>query len=146
MHQMQITNGAFDGIGNPTVSIQVAGVYSSPPETFNAIIDTGFTGFLSMPIIRAFPLGLPLRGSTDVTLADGKTQSRLMADALVTVGGQSHTGLVILEPAATDVLLGMDFLRTFSLALLVSAIGVALVDEGTVKQAFDALAAAAAKT
>jgi len=121
--------GYFDKAGNPCLTIGLRGVYSPTPVEFEAIIDTGFTGFLSMPLIKAFPLGLPLHGTTAVTLADGSTSYKLLGHAKATLNNQTKEGLVILEPSSSDILLGMAFLRTFKLMLMVAQMGVGLIDE-----------------
>jgi len=126
---MLVATGFFDN-GNPSLKIQLAGVFNQTPVEFTAIIDTGFTGFIAMPLIKAFPLGLPLFGTTQVTLADGQTQTKLVAQAKATIGTQTKIGIVILEPSSNDVLIGMDFLRTFKLALFLTTMGIALLDEG----------------
>ena len=115
--------------GSPSVSIKIGGVFSDQPQEFEAIVDTGFTGFVSMPFIKAFPLGLPLYGSTSVVLADGKSQARLIAEAQVVVGSDSQIGLVILEPSSNEILVGMDFLRHFKPALILASYGLALIQE-----------------
>lgn len=69
-------NPYFDPNGRPIVEIEV----SNPlgwKRTVKALIDTGFDGFLSLPILEAFPIGLLLRGTMPVTLADGSTQQTL---------------------------------------------------------------------
>jgi hypothetical protein len=77
-----------------------------------AIIDTGFTGFLSMPLLQALPLSLVLAATVTVTLADGSTAPKLLVGAKVTLpSGQTTSGLVVLEEnPACDVLMGMEFL------------------------------------
>ena len=72
-----------------------------------------------MPLVQAFPLGLPLHGTTTVTFADGQNQVKLLAGAKVSVGTKTKEefGLIILEETSTDILVGMDFLLTFKLAL-----------------------------
>jgi predicted aspartyl protease len=122
--------GSFDNNGNPILKIKVGGVLSAPTE-LTAIIDTGFTGFLSMPLIAAFPLGLPLVGTTSVVLADGQDQSKLMAQCRVTIDDKSEAqfGLVILEPSSTDILVGMEFLRKFKFGLFISSAGILLFDD-----------------
>jgi predicted aspartyl protease len=121
--------GSLDKDGSPTLKIKVAGV--NKPTEFVAIIDTGFTGFLSMPLIAAFPLGLPLKGTTSVELADGNEQSKLMAHCKVTIDDKTDPqfGLVILEPSSTAVLAGMEFLRAFKFGLFLSASGIILFDD-----------------
>ena len=120
--------------GTPSLKIKLQGVFSKDPAEFVGIVDTGFSGFISIPIIQAFPLGLPLYGTTNVTLADGQTQSKLIAQAKATIGGQTELGLVILEPSSTEVLIGMDFLRRFNCALFVTSNGIALLDETEVQK------------
>jgi len=90
---MQVQIGSFDANGNPTLKINVSGVYSTTPVEFVGIIDTGFSGFLSMPMLQAFPLGLPLTGTTSAILADGQTQNKLLASAKVTIDGIDQIGL-----------------------------------------------------
>jgi hypothetical protein len=72
-----------------------------------------------MPLVQAFPLGLPLHGTTTVTFADGQNQVKLLAGAKVSVCTKTKEefGLIILEETSTDILVGMDFLLTFKLAL-----------------------------
>jgi predicted aspartyl protease len=104
--------------GSPAVKIKVWGVFQASAQEFEAIIDTGFTGFLSMPMVQAFPLGLVLVGTTNVVLADGSTDTKLTA--LGTIGlasGQNKVGVIILEPNPTDILVGMEFLNRFERTL-----------------------------
>jgi len=120
--------GFFDKSGSPAIKVKLGGVFSEGQE-FDAILDSGFTGFVSMPLISAFPLGLPLYGTTTVELADGTKASKLTAQVEASVGGESEVGVVILEPSSRDVLLGMAFLRIFKRALFVSTDVVLLIDE-----------------
>ena len=46
--------GYLDKNGHPTVKIKVHGIVSGAQQEFEAMIDTGFTGFLLMPIVSAF--------------------------------------------------------------------------------------------
>jgi hypothetical protein len=101
-----------------------------------------------MPLVQAFPLGLSLHGTTTVTLADGQNQVKLLAGAKVSVGTKTNEefGLIILEETSTDILAGIDFLRTFKLALFASQLAVGLLDEGALAQMMrDSAAKAAAE-
>lgn len=130
---MLIATGFFDSLGNPCLKFHLAGMFKNKPGVeFEAVLDTGFSGFLSLPLIRAFPLGLPLVGTSSFTLADGSNSACLTASGVLTVGDKSETGLVVLETASKDALLGMDFLRTFKLALVVTREEVVLVDESVI--------------
>lgn len=72
-----------------------------------------------MPIVKAFPLGLLLAGTTSVTLADGKSAPQLTATGQVKIGNQSQIGIVILQGSSADILLGMDFLTKFGRVLFI---------------------------
>jgi len=108
--------------------VKISGPFAQAVE-FDAILDTGFTGFICMPLLRALPLGLMLYGTTSVELADGSSSWKLTAKGMAEVEGEKRVGVVVLEPSANDILLGMAFLRSFQKALFVTQNLVFLVDE-----------------
>jgi len=110
--------GFLDNSGAPCLKLSIGGVFTKPLQEFDVIIDTGFSGFISMPLVKAFPLGLPLCGTTTVTLADGTQSPKLTAIGIAEIGKESKTGVVILEPNSSDILIGMDFLKTFEKVLI----------------------------
>ncbi len=141
---MLIATGHFDKLGNPCLSFKLAGVFQVLPGIdFEGIIDTGFTGFLALPIVRAFSLGLPLYGTTSAVLADGSTATCLTALAKMTVGQITKQGIAMLNWASSDVLLGMDFLRTFQLSLFMTKDKIILLDEDALKNFVNQAAASA---
>lgn len=125
--------GSFGKSGSPVLKVTVAGPLN-PGQEFEAVLDTGFTGFLSMPLLQALPLGLVLYGTTTIVLADGSQGYRLTAKGQVTVGGESRIGVVILEPNSNEPLLGMAFLRQFVMVLYLSTAHVILVKEDEAKK------------
>jgi predicted aspartyl protease len=105
-------NGTYNASGNPTIEIEVSG----PLDTrfpFTAMVDTGFSGFLLLPILNAFPIGLLLQGTMPITLADGTTQTKLTCLGSIHFDGAEEIGIIIIEWQNTDVLVGMEFLRRF---------------------------------
>jgi len=125
---MKIWNGYFGKSGSPVLKIKVSGPFTEGRE-YEAILDTGFTGFLSIPLVQAISLGLVLHGTTAVSLADGSTCYRLTARAMVKVEDEEQIGVAILEPTSIELLLGMGFLRLFKKAIFVSQFGVGLASE-----------------
>ncbi len=104
------------------------------------MIDTGFTGFLLMPIMSAFSLGLTLVGTGNYTLADNSTSPKLLAMGSVVVANEDPVhGVIVLEPNQCGLLLGMDFLTKARRSLMVSRLGVALVDEDLVQKLLEAV-------
>lgn len=127
---MSVRVGFFDGAGNPCVKFHLAGVFSDAPGLeFTGILDTGFTGFVQLPIQHAFILGLPLYGATSATLADGSTIDCLTALGALTFAGQTKVGVTVLANDSDEALVGMDFLRKFKLTLVLGSAGVVLMGE-----------------
>jgi len=115
-------NGSLDpNSGCPIIEIEVNGPFGAP-QKFTAMVDTGFSGYLSLPMLKAFPLGLILQGTMGITLADGTTHARLTARGMIKFDGKEEVGLVLLEWQNTDILLGMDFLAKFGKQMTVDAV------------------------
>lgn len=76
----------FDQTSHPVVEITVSGIEKT--VTFPALIDTGFDGYLSLPLSLALPLGLKLTYHTSITLADGSVKEELLFEAKVKLNGR----------------------------------------------------------
>ena len=130
MARIPVQLGYLDDQGHPALHIAVYGVVEAAQQQFDAMIDTGFTGFLLIPLRSAFPLTLTLMGSAEYELADGRLCSNLLAHGSVIVDGETVTGVITLEENHCGLLLGMDFLRKAQRALWVHEGGALLVDSG----------------
>ncbi len=64
------------------VSVQVRGV-DGGKEVVDAVLDTGFNGFLTLPVSLVSQLRLPFAGTTRVTLGDGSEVHLDMFEAMV---------------------------------------------------------------
>jgi clan AA aspartic protease len=73
-----------------------------------AVIDTGFTGFLTLPPALITVLGLSWRGYASAVLGDGSLQQFDVYAATVIWDG--HPRMVEIDAAATDPLVGMGLL------------------------------------
>jgi len=68
--------GHIDERNQLWVTITVGG--ATQKQTIQALIDTGFTGELSLPLHVAIPLGLQLTAATKVTFANGKESEEML--------------------------------------------------------------------
>lgn len=115
-------DGGFDQGGSPTIEIEVCGPLQQF-HSFTAIMDTGFTGFLLLPIVSAFPIGLMLHSTMRIQLADGSVQTKLTCLGQIRFDGESSEGIVVIEELQnTEVLVGMDFLKRFRKQLIVDPV------------------------
>lgn len=118
--------GSFDGDGSPIVKIKIAGDLGE--KEYTAVIDTGCTGFITLPLNEIIPLGLTVNGAARVTLANGVTIINSVAEGIVTLGSQAEIGTIVLDHESNDILVGLDFLRKFKLGLILTESAVILYD------------------
>jgi|HubBroStandDraft_1064217.scaffolds.fasta_scaffold222910_1 hypothetical protein len=135
---MSLQIGYLDRLGHPVLAIRVTGTNPTAHLDVDAMIDTGFTGFLQLPIAQALPLGLVLCAESEFSLADGSSVTNFIAKGKVTTRPptDSHAqarptapetveGFIVL--GGDGALLGMEFLRSLDKWLLVGK-GVFLID------------------
>jgi clan AA aspartic protease len=84
-------------------------------KSIKAIIDTGFSGDLTLPRDVIDALGLTLRGIQKVILADGKMQDFDMFVGTIIWNGQFKR--VEINAADTNSLIGMGLLEDYKLEL-----------------------------
>ncbi len=104
----------FDKTSHPMVEITVSGIEKT--ATLPALIDTGFDGYLSLPLSLALPLGLKLFFHTAVTLADGSTKEELLFEAKVKLGKKWQEASVFINRGSVA-LLGTKLLENSKLLL-----------------------------
>jgi predicted aspartyl protease len=118
--------GFFDADGSPAVTIRIAGDLGT--QEYTAVIDTGFTGFVALPLAEMIPLGLRTEGAASVMLGNGVVVDNLVAPGRVTIGSQTELGTIVLDHTGSDILVGLAFLRQFNLALIMTDTVVVLYD------------------
>ena len=103
---------------SPTIQIELYGVWGrqDPPIFFNAIVDTGFTGGVSIPIMQALPLGLILSSTANFTLADGSIESAFLCLGLAKIGDVEKK-MVFSLTKGNDILIGTELLSIFKARL-----------------------------
>ena len=89
--------------------------------TVEAIVDTGFNGFLTLPLLEIARLRFAYEGIADIILGDGNTVRLDSFAGTVLWDGELRTGLVL----ATDgrPLIGMDLLSGSRVCLEVTTGG-----------------------
>ncbi len=105
-----VVNAAYE----PVVTIGLQGPSGQTSE-IEAVIDTGFTGFLTVTPELVMELGLPLEGIGRATLADGSEVSFPSYDVAVLWEGQPR--YVLADAADTTPLVGMRLLDRHNLSI-----------------------------
>jgi len=112
--------GHLGADGRPRLKLKIIG--PNADQEFEAVIDTGFTGFLHMPLLDAIPLGVILQGTAAVNIADGSSVTVLLTTFEVEVDGDKRPGSIMLDMGSNLVLIGMEFLKIFDRFLTVDVI------------------------
>ena len=101
---------------------------SGQSRDIEAVIDTGFNGFLTLPPPLVAELGLPIASIGLATLADGSEASFDVHDATVLWDGEPR--VVLIDEADTTPLVGMLLLDRYHLNIEVEHGGRVLIEAG----------------
>ncbi len=102
-------SGTITRAGSPIVEIRLLG--RKAQTTIEGILDTGFDGYLCLPIIVAVPLGLELIDVADSELADGTVVEDEPVFAGQVEWGDKILDVEILLTRTTEALIGTALLR-----------------------------------
>lgn len=102
--------GYFDEHGQPVLQVTVKG--SRTQVLLEAIIDTGFDGFICLPVELAIQLGLELIGFQTVEYADGRRVRELVFLGSVILADREMTVEISLTNSQ-DTLLGTGLLEDY---------------------------------
>jgi len=122
-HSKVIASGYIGRKGAAKLKFRIHGI------KLVGMIDTGFTGFISLPLPLAERFNLTPSGIAVAVMADGAQHVMVTSKAPVKFAGKVREGTVFVEPNANIILVGMDFLHKFHLGLIVTKNKVYLVDE-----------------
>jgi len=100
--------GTFNN-DQPVIEIEVQGV-TGIAKKINALVDSGFNGYLQIPFVEAFPLGLILAGVQASTLADGSVSSHFVCRGRVCIAWKWIDTTIDIV-AANVILLGTKLLK-----------------------------------
>ncbi len=104
---------------DPLIEIQLTGASDHPARSLVCLVDTGSTGFLSVPEASAERLGLVPQDTLNIEYADGSTANRSMCLGIASINGTQGQGVAALEPSLKHPLLGIRFLQVLGLKLLI---------------------------
>ena len=117
--------GAVSAAYEAVIRLTVQGPAGTAREV-DAVIDTGFNGFLTLPPALVAELALPLEGIGRATLGDGSEATFPFYDVAVLWDEQMRYGLA--DAAATTPLVGMTLLRGYALHIEVEPGGRVVVE------------------
>jgi hypothetical protein len=126
--------------GHPFVEIAV----SSDGKTgtnYHALIDTGYSGFVSLPIVAASLLGLKAHTTSHYTLANGKQSEPIPhGHGFACVVGDPYVKGLIAFSQNVAAVVGVDFLTRCGHILMMSSTGVILLNEKEIEEALRKMA------
>ena len=116
-----VVNAGYEAV----ITLSVQGPEGQAQEV-DAVVDTGFTGFLTLPPALVTELALPFETTGHATLADG---SEVSFDTYrVTVLWEGQPRYVLADAADTTPLVGMLFLDMHNLSIQVRNGGRVLIE------------------
>ena len=98
------------------IDIEIYGVSPELKRTITALVDTGFSGSLTLPFTEAFPLGLVLKGEQSYLMADGSSSRHFVCLGTVIFAGKEVTVPIDVQQGG-PVLVGMDLLKRLEMQL-----------------------------
>jgi hypothetical protein len=117
--------------GHPYIEVLVS-TDQKTSQKLEALVDTGFSGFLSVPVMTASLLGLKAHTTARYTLANGKLSDPIpLAYGFACLDSEDEKfvqGLFCLSENASAVV-GVDFLLRCGKVMMLSPRGVVMVDE-----------------
>jgi len=103
---------------SPIVNAEIYGITKN--TKFVAIIDTGYEGFLQIPLATGIKANLRLWGIRSWNLADNSKVKMLECIGKIRFAGKDLTGIISLSETSEDCLLGMQFLEELKMDFTVS--------------------------
>ena len=118
---MASIRGVFDNDHTPLVPIAVAST-SGPSLFVDAVIDTGFSGFVQIPAAVAHELGLSPRITTETQYPDGRVATVPLAWGRITLGSETSEGFIHIQRGSDETIVGIEFLTVFRKILVLSVV------------------------
>jgi clan AA aspartic protease len=120
-----VIRGSVNADYEAIIALVVRGPFGRT-EQINAVLDTGFTGFLTLPASIVSALQLKWRGQAEAILGDGSTHQFDVYSASVDWDG--HERPVEVDLANATPLLGMGLIAGFDLRIEAVIGGIVLIE------------------
>ena len=104
---------------SPEVPVEIFGLANNTKKVV-AVVDTGFTGFLQIPLTVGIESNLSLWSVGSSRLADGSVVKNLQCIGKIRFAGKELIGIITLSEKGNDCLLGMQFLERLKMDFTVS--------------------------
>lgn len=102
------------------IDLLIKGFFTKGTSSLTGLMDTGYSGYLTLPYQTAFPLGLVLQGIKAYTLADGSTSYNFVCLGQLVINGGKEIFIPIDIQPKCMVLIGMGLLKKLEKDLLIS--------------------------
>ncbi len=107
-----------------------------------ALVDTGFSGFVSIPAASASLMGLKAHATTLYTLANGRISEPVpLAHGYACLEGDSFVQGLFSISEHTSTVVGMDFLIRCGKVLLVGSVGIMMMNADELKAGLEQIGA-----
>ncbi len=117
----------FNSARLPTLPVLIE-TDSGDSLPIDAVLDTGYSGFLCVPREAVESLSLRASGTTMVRAASGESRACPQCAVSVQLGPETGRGILLILEGGNRTLAGMDFLRVFRKALIATHDQAALAD------------------
>lgn len=125
---MPVKSGSIQQFGHPYIEIVVS-ADGLMGEKFPALVDTGYSGFVSLPAADAVRLGLDAHTTAQFLLADGSLSATPIADGFACFEGDPFVhGLISLTQHAAAAV-GVNFLQRCGKSMVLLSDRVLFIDE-----------------
>lgn len=113
-----------DSENNVRMEVEIQGLYKTVP--YGAIVDTGFTGGLVLPVFIAVDIGLEKVGASTIILADGSMMTLPTFLCKIKIGSKLTDVVTIIM--GSEILIGMEALKEHRICIS-SGTGTVVVED-----------------
>lgn len=103
----------IDNQSNVRIEVNIQGLYKK--ISYGAVLDTGFSGGIVLPLVSAVDIGLEKAGAANITLADGTIKTLPTFLCKVTIGGRTQDATTLIM--GNDVLIGMELISNYQVCI-----------------------------